>query len=314
MKIIKLILRFILSLIGIFFLAFGVYCMFTDEKGIGAFFITINIFLLYFVIFNPKIIKPSIKFNKEKTKDSSPQIEENPILDDIEETSEPKNKPSWSIWDGEHDIPSQKRKQERAVKAELKPHTLNKKDLSGEFVSASTGEIYNTTLTNCTCMSFIRDGKPCKHMYRLAYELGYMDPPKDLSYGDTKNDLKDKINNISMDAAYYLLYTLAPKYTWSYTKNKNVEKELIENNLVDISDDLFRKLNTLTVVELKEILDNNYIRYRSSDLKGRLVYLVQENNLLNKDQIEALPKIIKPKYEVMDNLNALKYAYNHRQI
>ena len=41
-------------------------------------------------------------------------------------------------------------------------------------VENQTGKIkdYDVSLENCTCVDFERRGKPCKHMYRLAIELG----------------------------------------------------------------------------------------------------------------------------------------------
>ncbi len=41
-----------------------------------------------------------------------------------------------------------------------------------ETAKAENG--YTTTLTKCTCGDFIKRHKPCKHMYRLAYELDRM--------------------------------------------------------------------------------------------------------------------------------------------
>lgn len=37
-----------------------------------------------------------------------------------------------------------------------------------EFVSSSSGEVYNTTLLKCTCRDFTVRGGPCKHMIRFA--------------------------------------------------------------------------------------------------------------------------------------------------
>ena len=42
-------------------------------------------------------------------------------------------------------------------------------------IAGSTGECYEVTLDSCTCPDFKRRRKPCKHIYRLAYECGYLD-------------------------------------------------------------------------------------------------------------------------------------------
>lgn len=42
-----------------------------------------------------------------------------------------------------------------------------------------TEGIYNVTLDSCTCYDFVSRELPCKHVYRLAYELGKLnDLPK----------------------------------------------------------------------------------------------------------------------------------------
>lgn len=44
---------------------------------------------------------------------------------------------------------------------------------------AGSSGIYDVTLDECTCYDFENRQLPCKHMYRLAYELGYLnDLPK----------------------------------------------------------------------------------------------------------------------------------------
>lgn len=43
---------------------------------------------------------------------------------------------------------------------------------SGRFYG-SDGSVYSTTLSGCTCVDFERRGLPCKHIYRLASELGH---------------------------------------------------------------------------------------------------------------------------------------------
>lgn len=62
--------------------------------------------------------------------------------------------------------------------AEVRPFTINRKAKEATFIG-HTGEHYITTLRSCTCKDFQeRDSlmstfTPCKHMFRLATELGY---------------------------------------------------------------------------------------------------------------------------------------------
>ena len=51
---------------------------------------------------------------------------------------------------------------------------------SGTALAEGSGELpYDVSLESCTCSSFQNTHKPCKHMYRLAVELGKIeDVPK----------------------------------------------------------------------------------------------------------------------------------------
>lgn len=59
-----------------------------------------------------------------------------------------------------------------AKKKDMTPLKLDYENRSGIF-PASDGGMYDTTLNECTCMDFARQGcaQPCKHMLRLAMEL-----------------------------------------------------------------------------------------------------------------------------------------------
>lgn len=59
----------------------------------------------------------------------------------------------------------------------------------------SDGDLYSVTLSSCDCIDFYRNNLPCKHIYRLAYELGYdislpeFDPYKAYDY-DISEDIQ----------------------------------------------------------------------------------------------------------------------------
>ena len=56
----------------------------------------------------------------------------------------------------------------------LKMLSIDKEAIKAEFESSRVGKIYVTTLTSCTCKDFAlgRGERPCKHIFRLAEELG----------------------------------------------------------------------------------------------------------------------------------------------
>lgn len=60
-------------------------------------------------------------------------------------------------------------RQQRASKASLTPLDIDAKKGVAHFRGAERD--YKTTLSTCECMDFQRHALPCKHMYRLAYEL-----------------------------------------------------------------------------------------------------------------------------------------------
>lgn len=84
----------------------------------------------------------------------------------------------WKSWDEIHTEPDQKKRLASAKKAECTPVSLDKEQNTGVF-SGSHG-VYETSLLSCTCVDFSRRKKPCKHMYRLAIELGVCTDKEDV--------------------------------------------------------------------------------------------------------------------------------------
>lgn len=61
----------------------------------------------------------------------------------------------------------------------IKPENISlNPEIKTAIVEGSSGT-YNVSLDECTCFDFESKQLPCKHMYRLAFELGYLtDLPK----------------------------------------------------------------------------------------------------------------------------------------
>lgn len=81
----------------------------------------------------------------------------------------------WPDWD--YSIHCEKPQIDRQERANTYPFTfvLFEETESARFSSTSELPYYDTTLSSCTCMDFQERHLPCKHMYRLAEELGYID-------------------------------------------------------------------------------------------------------------------------------------------
>ena len=75
----------------------------------------------------------------------------------------------WEIWKNEHCTPEQTQRQWRSYEKRLLPLEISPN--SNRAIFQETSERYITSLSECTCPDFTKRHKPCKHMYRLAYEL-----------------------------------------------------------------------------------------------------------------------------------------------
>lgn len=80
-------------------------------------------------------------------------------------------------------------KQENAIKAaresKITPTRIDRENQTAEF-SGSGKEPYQTSLARCTCAAF-KGHAPCKHIYRLAMEIGIIDLP--FNTGTPKGEL-----------------------------------------------------------------------------------------------------------------------------
>ena len=78
---------------------------------------------------------------------------------------------TFSKWpDRLHEETDQQKRIKSAKDAKLTPLFVDSRSFTGHF-SGSSGT-YTTTLDDCQCGDFIRRKKPCKHIYRLAMEMG----------------------------------------------------------------------------------------------------------------------------------------------
>lgn len=77
---------------------------------------------------------------------------------------------SWDKWSGTHDSPDQQKRLASAKKSACTPVSLDLETCTGAFKGSSG--THTTALDHCSCVDFNRRRLPCKHMYRLAMELG----------------------------------------------------------------------------------------------------------------------------------------------
>ncbi len=119
-------------------------------------------------------------------------------------------KTSWA--DEVHATDYARKRMKSAQSSKLTPIKIDSDDLYGYF-QGSHGR-YETWLDHCPCGDFIRSKLPCKHIYRLAMELGVIN----MDYSSSKIDIPtvrserfsleetvDIIESLPSEAQFYLL-------------------------------------------------------------------------------------------------------------
>ena len=140
-------------------------------------------------------------------------------------------------------------KEQDQLKRQKSALKLNVKSI--EHVN-KTGVIndYDVSLTFCSCGDFIRRRKPCKHMYRLAHELGIFHLNGNVvNDSSMKNDTEKKelskkllkiVEELGEDGKF-VLYNVMYAYMYQgkiplTIKNTATLKELVNNELVSYTD------------------------------------------------------------------------------
>ncbi|MBS6063647.1 MAG: SWIM zinc finger family protein [Peptostreptococcaceae bacterium] len=216
----------------------------------------------------------------------------------------------WGYWDSFiHKEERQLRKQERALY--IKPLKIHKDASNGEFVSLDTGEVYNTSLKSCTCESFRRDQIPCKHMYSLAYNIGFFKPIHSPSATVLKKlEVMEEFSKLDRESKYLIAYNRISSNDWSFF-DKGTANTLLTTNLVNTTKDLRITLPKLTKYDLSKFLDKYGVSYKKSISKQEVIDILLDNeNILNDSELyNLLPIPIKLNKSVEPFLGSLRGKY-----
>ena len=169
-------------------------------------------------------------------------------------------------WNGVHDSEDQKKRIKSAQSAACTPLGVSSETGSGSF-SGSHG-FYETTLESCTCVDFARRRLPCKHVYRLAIELGLLDVSADSNASKVKRpaprglSLKDAVEvveNVGEDAQRSLHTVLYAMFYEKKAEAVGVKKSpeisaLISAGVLSLCDDLHALLCAYSRNELRDAL------------------------------------------------------------
>lgn len=165
-------------------------------------------------------------------------------------------------------------------------------------------EIYNVSLSHCNCRDFRERHLPCKHIYRLALELGIVTPQWDLS-GLTP-EVNEKLSLLSEPQEKSLLRLIdkqGAKETAFNTSKRTVPSILVKAGFIDevpkeqILDKNFKKQDLLAMLSVSDSCPVS-----NSDKKDAIInYIVQNEPKLAKTMSE---KFYRVKYSeiLCDNL------------
>lgn len=170
--------------------------------------------------------------------------------------------------------------------------SLDKKKMSCKIRSSSNPSvIYKTTLNSCDCEDFSKSSLPCKHIYKLALELGIIDTSWDIS--GIPHDLRSTIDTLlysDMEHFIKLLVDYPSSDDLFEVRKRDVPESLIVSGLITephdrndfyrILDESYRRNDIFTALTTAK---NSYIP-KSASTKAEMISWILDNDekLLNR--------------------------------
>lgn len=174
-----------------------------------------------------------------------------------------------------------------AKSAKLTPIKIDKEDLYGYF-QGSHGR-YETFLDSCPCGDFIRNKLPCKHIYRLAIELGLMNENTESDKNAIPTPKKERVSldeqidiveSLSINAQFRLAQIAACVNSSTPTYSTVLDTEIIEllnSEIVIDTDPENHKINFGKKAEIIELLEREQIPYKKNDKVSVIKQICTEN-------------------------------------
>lgn len=199
------------------------------------------------------------------------------------------NSDTWKMWDGKHDLEDQRKRLTSAKKANMTPVSVDVEGGTGVF-SGSTN--YETSLSECTCIDFKKRKLPCKHMYRLAIELGILDETAKSDKAKIRTPKSERaalepiieiIETELSDSQRSLLRKIIGDFLYSHKGSFVIEKTpdcdyLISHGFVKVSDNVDLLLNGQQRYKLIERLENNnFSGFKKNTKTSELIKWIKEN-------------------------------------
>lgn len=192
----------------------------------------------------------------------------------------PKAVELWSKWSPELlNDEYAKRRIKSAQSNKLTPVKLDENDLYAYFQGAH-GK-YETFLDFCPCVDFVRSKRPCKHIFRLAMELGLLEVsfqsdeaaiPTEKSNIVSLQETVDKIELLSVSAQRALRdIANATKHTPCTIVDKDqIFEELLSSGFIECSKINARTFHYTTKEDLMLLLDKLNLYYDPNWRKNKL--------------------------------------------
>lgn len=249
----------------------------------------------------------------------------------------------WSKWSQDiHDSEDSKKRIISAQKADLTPISVNSEDCFAYF-QGGHGR-YETFLDQCPCGDFIKRRLPCKHIYRLAMELGLIagNPVNDatkIKVPKVKGGLgicaaldiiekcSDKAQILALD-----IFSSAASGTYKYYAiNDSETQELLQHKIVHIVPDednslkdelidkyaLIEKLmeagckvrsNTADISTLKSLFEEHFPGALANIYSDSLILEIEDNfSNVKKNIFRYLKRKFDPEKYYDDNMNLSPY-------
>jgi len=119
---------------------------------------------------------------------------------------------NWAWWDVNHTTADQSSRFSRGCSPSCTPHQIDKERGIAVFFGEDQ-PTYQTSIRSCSCTDFQQREIPCKHMYRLAMELGQLSAPEGLVLGKLQSDPPPEKNDNGSRKSK--TYTKATTWNWS---------------------------------------------------------------------------------------------------
>lgn len=193
-----------------------------------------------------------------------------------------------SSWDSSiHESDYAAKRINSAKSAKLTPVKIDPSDCYGYFQGAHGR--YETWLDSCPCGDFRRSRLPCKHIYRLAIELGIMDEeassdqnaiPEPNVRKVSLSETLDIVETLSIEAQHELLgiaYATTSKDPFKQIDADKIADELLESGIItDDGTDINETIIFGTKPEIIDFLVNQNIEHKKSDRKNILENLCMD--------------------------------------